>query len=480
MYLFKQNHYFKCSCNASHCAAKIAEYYRKYNAQKGTQFVFSDLGTYKQGEWNVYSEIKRKLVENHKIPAHEIRFIQEAKNEAARKSMIQAMNDGYTRVLFGSTEMLGTGVNAQQRAVALHHLDSPWRPSDLEQREGRAIRRGNEVAKLFAGNKVDVIIYAVEKSLDSYKFNLLHNKQLFITQLKTNNLGTRRIDEGSMDEQNGMNFSEYVAILSGNTDLLEKARLEKKIAALESECKSFNQNKAISVHKLEDITRTVNGNIELIARMKRDWEAFNNRVQFDNEGNKLNPLKLEGVESADVKILAAKLNQLNDNAATHGEHYHIGELYGFRLLVKTENSTKEGLFMKENRFFIEGEGNIKYTHNNGHIANDPKLAVHFFLNALEKIPLLIEKYEKENVKLSADLPVLQDIANSTWRKETELKDLKTEWAAVDRKIELSLKPVDESEGDNENKKDNNSKNNIDYTAIVPKEMRKVIIPRSML
>jgi len=439
---------------ASHCAAQIAEYYKKYDKEKGTQFVFSDLGTYKPGEWNVYSEIKRKLVEDHKIPAHEIRFIQEAKTEAARKTMIQGMNEGNIRVMFGSTEMLGTGVNAQQRAVAIHHLDSPWRPSDLEQREGRAIRKGNEVAKLSADNKVDVIIYAVEKSLDSYKFNLLHNKQLFITQLKTNNMGSRRIDEGSMDEQSGMNFSEYVAILSGNTDLLEKARLEKKITALESEHRSFNQNKAVSVIKLEDTARTVDGNSELIARMKGDLDTFNSRLQFDKEGNKLNPLKLEGVESDDVKTLAAKLNHLADHATTHGEHYPIGELYGFKLLVKTEDSMKEGLFMKENRFFVEGEGHVKYSFNNGHIANDPKLAVQFFLHALEKIPTLIEKYEKDNVKLSVDLPVLQEISKSTWKKENELKDLKTELSALDRKIQLSLKPIDQSEDESDKKQKN--------------------------
>lgn len=95
----------------------------------------------------------------------------------------------------------------------MHHLDTPWRPSDLAQRDGRAIRKGNEIAKHFANNNVDVIIYAVEKSLDSYKFNLLYNKQLFIDQLKSNHLGKRTIDEGSMDEKSGMNFSEYVAIL---------------------------------------------------------------------------------------------------------------------------------------------------------------------------------------------------------------------------------------------------------------------------
>ena len=99
---------------ASHCAKMIAQYYNKYDAQKGTQFVFSDLGTYKPGEWNVYSEIKRKLIEGYGIPAHEIRFIQECKTERSRKAVIQAMNDGDVRVLFGSTSMLGTGVNAQK------------------------------------------------------------------------------------------------------------------------------------------------------------------------------------------------------------------------------------------------------------------------------------------------------------------------------------------------------------------------------
>jgi hypothetical protein len=430
---------------ASHCAANIAKYYRQYNEQKGTQFVFSDLGTYKPGEWNVYSEIKRKLVEDHGIPAHEVRFIQEAKTETAHKAMIAGMNEGKIRILFGSTEMLGTGVNAQQRAVALHHLDSPWRPSDLEQREGRAIRKGNEVAKHFADNKVDVIIYAVEKSLDSYKFNLLHNKQQFIMQLKASNMGSRRIDEGSMDEHSGMNFSEYVAILSGNTDLLDKARLEKKVAALESERHIFTKNRASSEYKLQDIIRSIDGNRELIARMKGDWETLNSRLQYDRDGGKLNPLKLDGVESTDVKILAAKLAQIHANATTHGEHYKIGELYGFRLLVKTEDSQKEGVLFKQNRFYIEGEGSIKYSYNNGNIANDPKLAVNYFIHALERIPTLIDNHERKISDLSRDLPVLQDITQSTWRRDQELKDLKTELAALDRKIQLSLKPVEQGE-----------------------------------
>ena len=110
---------------ASHCAARIAEYYYKYLDQKGTQFVFSDLSTYKPDEWNIYSEIRRKLVEDHDIPEKQIRFIQEANSDNARKELFDDMNSGRIRFLFGSTQKLGTGVNAQQRAVAIHHLDIP-------------------------------------------------------------------------------------------------------------------------------------------------------------------------------------------------------------------------------------------------------------------------------------------------------------------------------------------------------------------
>jgi hypothetical protein len=428
---------------ASHCAAKIAEYYTKYNVQKGTQFVFSDLGTYKPNEWNPYSEIKRKLVEDHGIPAHEIRFIQEAKTEKARKSIIDAMNAGRIRVLFGSTSMLGTGVNAQQRAVAIHHADTPWRPSDLSQRDGRAIRKGNEVAKLHADNKVDVIIYAVEKSLDSYKFNLLHNKQTFINQLKTNTLGSRTIDEGNMDESSGMNFSEYVAILSGNTDLLEKAKLEKKINALESEKKAFGKNKSSATLKYNDASRTLEGNNELIVRMKKDRDAFTSRVETDKDGNKLNPVKLDNFDNNTPKAIGEKLNQLAENARTNGEYFPIGELYGFKLLIKTEESQKDGCLFKDNRFFIEGEGGIKYNYNNGHLALDPLLASKNFLNALDKIPAMIEKYEKDNKQLVKDLPVLKEVIDATFKKEPELKDLKQQLEALNRQINQSLTKTEE-------------------------------------
>lgn len=431
---------------ASHCAAKIAEYHTKFNAQKGTQFVFSDLGTYKPGEWNIYWEIKQKLINQYDIPAHEIRFIQEAKNDKQRRELISAMNEGRIRVLFGSTDMLGTGVNAQKRAVAVHHLDTPWRPSDLAQRDGRAIRKGNDIAKSFAGNTVDVIIYAVEKSLDSYKFNLLYNKQVFIGQLKNNSLGKRTIDEGGMDEQSGMNFSEYVAILSGNTDLLDKAKLEKKITALENERFVFTRSKFNSRYKLEDCTTTLAEIKSRLERFETDWENFQKRVQRDRDGNRVNAVELSGLSpNADVKQIGQKLNLLSEKARTEGQYEEIGSLYGFSLLVKTEVSQKEGIDTKLNRFFVIGEGTVKYSYNNGLMASDPKLASMNFLNALEKIPGLIAQEKERMVLLEKDQVVLQEMVNSTWNKEPQLGSLKTELAAIDRKILLSITPEKEQE-----------------------------------
>ena len=424
---------------ASHCARMIAEYYRRYDAQKGTQFVFSDLGTYQSGQWSVYTEIKRKLVEDYGIPAHEIRFIQECKSEKSRKAVIEAMNEGYVRVLFGSTSMLGTGVNAQRRAVAIHHLDTPWRPSDLAQRDGRAVRKGNEIAKLYADNRVDVIIYAVEKSLDSYKFNLLHCKQTFISQLKSGAMGARTIDEGAMDEKSGMNFSEYMAILSGNTDLLDKAKLEKKIASLEGERKSFSKGKRESELKLEGKSGELRNNQATIAAMTEDWEKFTAAAQTDKEGNRLNLIKIDGLDSADEKTIGKHLQEIARNATTGGQYKRVGELYGFPIEVISEPTLRDGLEFTDNRFVVKG--NLRYNYNNGHLAMaDTHAAAMNFLNALERIPGIIDQYRKKNEVLEREIPQLQEIAGKTWKKEDELKQLKSELAALDRKIQLELAP----------------------------------------
>ncbi len=446
---------------ASHCAKMIADYYKRYDNHKGTQFVFSDLGTYRPGEFNVYSEIKRKLIEDYGIPSSEIRFIQECKNERARKAVIAAMNEGSVRVLFGSTSMLGTGVNAQKRCVAIHHLDTPWRPSDLAQRDGRGVRAGNEIAKLYADNKVDVIIYAVEKSLDSYKFNLLHCKQTFISQLKSGALGARTIDEGAMDEKSGMNFSEYMAILSGNTDLLDKAKLEKKIASLEGERKSFNKGKRDSETKLQSKTAELGNNKATLKGMTEDYDKFISQAKKDKDGNVLNLITLDGVESKNLEVIGKHLQAMSEKERTDGQRKSIGEIYGFPIEIVSETSFENGLPFVDNRFTVKG--NYKYQYNYGHIAkSDPIAAANNFLNALQKIPSYIEQYDSRCKALEKEIPQLQEITGKTWKKEDELKGLKAELAALDRKIQLELAPptseVEKTEKSHEVKEQHKSEN----------------------
>lgn len=445
-------------CNkASKCAALVKRYYDKYNEQKGTQLIFSDLSTWQKKEtWNVYSEIKRKLVQDYGIPTSEIRFIQETHSDRQKQHLIDEVNKGNVRVLFGSTSMLGTGVNAQQRVVAVHHLDTPWRPSDLEQRDGRAIRMGNEIAKLYADNKVDVIIYAVERSLDSYKFNLLHCKQTFINQLKRGQLGIRTLDEGSMDENGGMNFSEYMAILSGNTDLLERAKLEKRIAGLESERKNYLRDQREQEKKMDNLRMENENHERNIKDAQSDLATFNKVRKLDADGNVVNDLKIENFTVPTVskdgkpltveeqqKAIGEKLLNIAECARTQEAYWTIGSIYGFRVQVKTH---EYNMGEYENRFFVESKNiHLHYQFNNGKLnKTSPKNSATYLLQALQRLPALIDEWQLKMEDNKSRIEQISSISGKPWPKEEELRKLKTDLNVLDRKIETELNATKEA------------------------------------
>ncbi|WP_291125476.1 N-6 DNA methylase [Dysgonomonas sp. UBA7698] len=417
---------------ASHCAAQVADFYKKYDLQKGTQFVFSDLGTYNPEKWNVFSEIKRKLVQDYNIPAKEIRFINEGKSRDMRKNIISEMKEGTVRVVMGSTTMLGTGVNAQDRAVAGHNLDVPWKPSELTQRVGRYARAGNKVAKEHAGNEVHTILYAAHNSLDTYKFNLLQNKDLFIKQLKTNSLGVRTIDEGALSEDGGMNFSEYVAILSGNTDLLDKVKIERQVSVLQGEFKAYNNNLSGTKWRLEEALVELGKKENRLEGMVKDLEQLERMAPRNEEGIRPNPIKINGLNETDPEMIGNKLREINMTAETRGEYKKIGTLLDFNILVKTDRTFD----IRYNHFFVEGA--CKYAYNNGNLANDPLLAATNFIKALDKIPDLIESYKTDVDRLRKDIPALEKVVSTPWRKEKELSDLKSKLDTLERKIKDSM------------------------------------------
>ena len=430
---------------ARQCANLVKQYYDKYDGQRGTQLIFSDISTWQNNtDWSVYSEIKRKLMDMG-IPSREIRFIQECKSDRQKQALIAEVNEGRVRVLFGSTSMLGTGVNLQQRVVAVHHLDTPWRPSDLEQRDGRAVRKGNEIAKLYADNQVDVIVYAVERSLDSYKFNLLYLKQTFINQLKRGQLGIRTIDEGSMDENGGMNFSEYMAILSGNTDLLERAKLEKKIASLESERKNFYRNQREQENKMNDLGKQNECHRRNIADAQADLAKFNKAKRLDKDGNVVNDLHLDGcVLSGSPAEIQTKLGnhliKIANTARTQEAYLNIGTIYGFKVQVKTvQTGSLEGVPQYDNNFFVTSN-RLLYSYNSGKInRNSPKTSAQYMLNALLHLPELVTEWSDKIEMNERSIQQIASLIGKTWTKENDLKQLKSELKALDQKIAEDMK-----------------------------------------
>ena len=417
---------------ASRCATTIYDYYVRSKSNKGTQFVFSDLSTYKSNEWNIYQDIKDKLV-TMGIPANEIRFIQTAKTEQERKKLFTDMNNGTVRVLFGSTSMLGTGVNAQQRAVAVHHLEVPWRPADLEQRNGRAVRKGNTV-KFWGGNVVDIIIYGTEKTLDAYKFNLLRNKQLFINQINNGTIAVRRIDEDSMDENTGMNFAEFVAVLSGNMDLLNKAKLDNRIMQLEKEQAIFNKERYRAERKIAKTEQDIEETMLTKQRMSEDWAYYK---EYKGERKTL----LLNLQQAIAEETGRELHKIaktyrNESIGT------IGSYIGLNLSVRSEYHYT-GAF-ERNIFLVEGKSGLKYKCGlSGALPLGFADSAVYPQATLDKLPELIRRQQEKIDQLANELPTLQQIFSRKWGKTAELDALKQECKELQRKIDNSLKELEQ-------------------------------------
>jgi N12 class adenine-specific DNA methylase len=426
---------------------KVFEYYQKYDEYKGTQFIFSDLGTYKPGsQFNIYSDIKQKLIEKG-IPANEIQFIQMANTEKKRMALFEKMNNGTVRILIGSTEMLGTGVNAQKKCVAIHHFDIPWTPKDLEQRNGRGVRAGNEVAKFHADNKVDVLIYATKGTLDTYKFNLIVNKALFISQIKSNNLGVRTIDEGGMDKHSGMNYSEYIAVLSGNTDLMEKAKLEKQITQYKAE-------ENVYLKQLRDRDNTVSrllsekaDNERIMSLFKKDLKLFEALPKNEAGGILTNVIiGNKQYEYTDLKKIGEEINRIMDIPNTDTVNYRkIGSIGPFSLIMiaNKQTSVLEGTIY-QNKLFVSG--NLKYSYQNGTVSHSPKLAGQYPSNALKRISGLISTYEGKNTEIDKKLDALNKL---------EFKFLNHDkLAEATKMLEIITGRINTSVGSNKNRKMN--------------------------
>jgi hypothetical protein len=440
-------------------ARKIAEIYARSTEHKGTQIVFSDIGTPKPGVFNIYDALRDKLVNDFDIPKHEITFIHDW-SDRQKPELFRKMNAGEIRLLLGSTEKAGTGLNVQARVLAMHHFDTPWRPSDLEQRDGRGARQGNWLAKKHFGNKVLNFIYGVEKSLDAYKFNLLKNKQTFISQMKNCELNVRTLDEGALDEKSGMNFSEYVAILSGDTTLLDKAKVEKKVAQLEGWKSAHFKEVARNRYSLERAEKELSDTGKTLIGLLKDEAQYKKELKHSADGTKLNPVLLTGYNFADSEALGKKIIEFYRNwqpKKGEPEEKQIGTLYGFDLFIRQQREAYEEndifKYRQQNLLYLEGPGGIKYQANGGHPnVDNPKMAARYFLNSIDKVNGLREKYEKQKAELVNEIPTLRELSQKTFEKEGELTELRvdlrrleSEIAAKIRETQMKAVPIEEAE-----------------------------------
>ncbi len=426
----------------STCARKVAELYDQSQPHRGTQIIFSDIGTPKPDAFNIYGALKEKLVRDFNIPAAEVTFIHDW-TDKRKPELFRKMNNGEIRILIGSTEKAGTGLNVQQRIVAMHHLDIPWKPAELEQRNGRGARQGNLVARNHYDNKVQNFIYAVEQSLDNYKFNLLKNKQTFISQMKNCELNIRTIDEGTIDEKTGMNFSEYIAILSGDTSLLEKSKMEKKVAVLESLKTAHFREVSRSKYQLENLQHEKENTLGILGKLSKDETLYKSKLKHELDGTKANPIQLKGLQTSDPEAIGNQLIKLYKHWQPTDDN-KIGTLYGFDLCVRQQQEAFDEGGHFGHRYYntlyaVNPKTDIKYTYNQGHPNTDnPKLAARYFLNAIDRVGSLKEKYQKELKELETNIPMVKAFVDKPFEKEKELVQMKGELSKLEREIATKI------------------------------------------
>lgn len=420
----------------------VADEYHDSKAYRGTQLIFSDLGTPAGKSFNVYEEIKRVLVEWHDLdPAH-ILFIHDHDSRVKKEQLFKQVNAGEVRVLIGSTKKLGTGVNVQERVIAMHHLDIPWRPSDFEQRTGRGGRQGNKMAKEYRNNVVRNYVYAVNRTLDAYQFNILSNKQKFINQIKNSSIDQRKIDEGAFDQEGGMNFGEYVALLSGNTDLLEKVRLEKKVADLERTYQVFLKRKS----EAEFYTT-------LTKREKTEKETALNKLEVDNKSlsqhdlEKL-PILINGKPIEDKKEAGQLLLDRVSQASHAKDDVHLASLHDFKL----------NYHRAQQEVFVTGPSGLVYNYADGKLNDNPALAGRYIIDSVKRIPKVIGNTHEAIQACDKKIATYAQELKAEFKDKHLITDMKTQIDHLTVKLEKTfsgreeLPLMDDKEGKIKSKK----------------------------
>ena len=403
------------------CAEKSYEIWKDTATQKSAQLIFCDLSTPKgDGSFNVYDDLKRKLMEKG-VPEKEIAFIHDANTEAKKTELFGKVKSGQVRFLIGSTAKMGAGTNVQDRLIALHHLDIGWKPSDLEQREGRIIRQGNH------NKKVHIFRYVTESTFDSYMWQLIENKQKFISQIMTSKAPVRSCED--VDEA-ALSYAEVKALATGNPAVKEKMALDVDVAKL----KLLKANHMNNQYRLEDdIARNFPQQIaklmEIIDSYKADIAHFSEHKITDPEQFSM---EISGKVFTEKKEAGMALLAVCKDIKSVDAAMDIGSYQGFNMRIQFDSWSKEFILSVKHesvakvRLGADALGNI--TRINNLLESYPeklaeaeqrlKTVQEQLANAKEEVGKPFPKEEELNQKLER-LSELNALLNMDEREDTE-------------------------------------------------------------
>ena len=392
------------------CVKNLFQVWRESEEIRGTQLVFCDLSTPKgDGKFNVYDDIRTKLIAQG-VPAEQIAFIHDAGTEAQKAELFSKVRKGQVRVLIGSTQKMGAGTNVQNRIVASHDLDCPWRPADLEQRAGRSLRQGN------MNQKVKMYRYVTKGTFDAYNWGLVESKQKFIGQIMTGKSPARSVEDV---DATALSYAEVKALATGDDRIREKMDLDVQVAKL----KMLKANHTAQQYEMQD--KALKYYPQKIAETKLFIEALSKDLPVVQA----HPVKddafsmtvmgqtyTERREAGEAIIKACML--MSDPE----KPIDVGEYRGFPMQLHCDGS----------KFRISMKQNLTYT---AELADDPVGNVTRINNALEGMEDKIKAHEARLVTLEGELKNAQDEAERPFPKEDELRQKSARLAQLNRELE---------------------------------------------
>lgn len=405
------------------CVKNVFSIWDKTRENKSTQLLFSDMSTPKgNGEFNIYDDIREKLVAMG-IPKEEIAFIHEANSDKQKDELFAKVRKGEIRILMGSTQKMGAGTNVQNKLIALHDLDVPWRPSDLEQRAGRIVRQGNE------NKEVSIYRYVTENTFDAYLWQTIENKQKFISQIMTSKTPVRVAED--VDESS-LNYAEIKALATGDPKIKEKMDLDNEVTKLKMLEANYKSNRyrledKVAKNYPEEISRTE----KLIEAVKKDISEVEPKAEGEE---KFTSITILGEKITDKKLAGEKLLEAISKVKIN-ESKVIGKYRNLDLEVSYN------FFTNEHNFSLNGAAK-----HSGELGTSADGNITRLDNALEKMPEKLKRLEEKLIGTKEQLENAKEELQKPFEKSDELKNKVLRLAELNKLLDMG--EVEEKRNDN--------------------------------